>query len=137
MINPSLEQSDAAFVRSPQLREPPPTTTPTALDKTRQLGQQAISSADQARVPAARALQFVAASMHEAAPRMPGGDKVVKVVHRAAHSVNSTARYVRNHSVNAIGSDMLQKLRRNPEGAMLTALAVGFILGMAFSNEND
>jgi hypothetical protein len=136
VINPSLEESDAAFVRNPQLNEPPPSST-SSLDKTRQLGQQALSSIDHARLPAARVLQNVAASMHDAAPRMPGGDKVVKVVHRAAHSVNSTARYVRHHSINDIGSDLLQKLRRNPEGAMLTALAVGFVLGMAISNDND
>jgi hypothetical protein len=152
MPNPILDESEAAFVRDPHLAEPAP-ALPTAvkhngangslkavgkaLDKTKALAESAISSIDQTRRPAARVLQNVAASMHEAAPRMPGGDRVVRVVHNAAHGMNSTARYVRQHNLSRMASDLTRMIRCNPEQAMLTALAVGFIAGMAFSNNNE
>ena len=148
MINPISEESDAAFVRNPQTGPPPlPAETSVkhtlvdgagkALEKTKQMAESAVSSIDQTRRPAARMLQTVADSMHQAAPRMPGGDRVVRVVHNAAHGMNSTARYVRQHSVSRMATDLTRMVRSKPEHAMLTALAVGFIVGMAFSNNNE
>jgi hypothetical protein len=148
MVDPTLDESDAAFVRNPQLAEPLVTTDSStktklagtaekALEKTRSVAHSAIDSLDQGRKPAARILQNVAASMHDAAPRMPGGERVVRVVHSTAHGLNSTARYVRQHDVNRMGADLVRMIRVSPERSLLVALAAGFILGMAFSNHDD
>jgi hypothetical protein len=82
MIDPTINESDAAFVRNPQPSDhpalsPPGHTDPvdeasTAFEKTRGMADSAISSLDRGRKPAARMLQNVAASIHEAAPHMPG-----------------------------------------------------------------
>jgi hypothetical protein len=108
-----------------------------ALDLTREMAQSAITSIDQARGPAADALQSVAASIHEASHHMPGGERVVRIVHNASHGMNSTAHYVRQNDLGQMASDVTRMVRRNPERSLLMALAVGVFVGMAMGSTND
>lgn len=108
-----------------------------ALDTTKEMAQRAITSIDQARGPAADALQSVAASMHEASHHMPGGERVVRIVHNASHRMKSTAHYVRQNDVGQMTSDLTRIVRSKPERSLLMALAVGVFVGMAMSSTND
>lgn len=83
------------------------------------------------RENAAGGLDRVASSLHQNAESIPGGQKVARVAHGLAGGMESTASYLREHDLKAMGDDIISVARRHPTQALLSALVVGFLLGRA------
>lgn len=86
-----------------------------------QLGQQ--------RGNAAEGLDRAASTIHDRAESVPGGPKVVKMTHRIADGMESTASYLRDHDFKKMGKDVMDVSRRYPTQSLVAALAVGFLIG--------
>jgi ElaB/YqjD/DUF883 family membrane-anchored ribosome-binding protein len=110
-------------------------TAATAKEKASEVGRQATEQADARRGPAADALQNAAATVHEKAEALPGGETVKGVAHSAADKLESTAGYIREHDVTAMVSDVEGIVRRNPGPSLLIAAAIGFLIGRAFRED--
>jgi ElaB/YqjD/DUF883 family membrane-anchored ribosome-binding protein len=107
----------------------------TARQKVSDVGRQATDKIDEKRAPAADALQSAAATLHEKAEGLPGGETVKGVAHSAAEKLESTAGYIREHDVRAMLSDVEDIVKRNPGPSLLIAVAVGFLIGRAFRED--
>ena len=107
----------------------------TAKQKVSDVGRQATDKIDEKRGPAADALQNAAATIHEKAEDLPGGETVRSVAHSAAEQLESTAGYKREHDVRGMISDVEEVVRRNPGPSLLIAVAIGFLIGRAFRAE--
>ncbi|MDP9064862.1 MAG: hypothetical protein M3O06_03230 [Pseudomonadota bacterium] len=105
-------------------------------NKAAQLGQSATDKANEGRHAAAGGLASAAASLHDSADGLPGGERVSGLAHSAADKMSSAADYIKSHDVDAVMEDLQTLVKNNPVPAMLTAAAVGFLLGRLFSN-ND
>src|SRR5687768_3904869 len=86
---------------------------------------------DHQRETAAGGLNRMASTLHEKADRVPGGSNVVNFTHRVANGMESTATYLRDHDLAAVGQDALNVARRHPAQSIIGALAIGFLLGRA------
>ena len=66
---------------------------------------------------------------------MPGGEKVSSGARRTAEALEDAADYVRDQDVRAMLSDVRQAITRHPGAALLTAVAVGFLIARGLSRE--
>ena len=107
----------------------------TAKQKVTDVGRQATEKIDEKRGPTADALQSAAATLHEKAEDLPGGETVKSVAHSAAEKLESTAGYIREHDVRAMLSDVEDIVKRNPGPSLLIAVAIGFLIGRAFRED--
>jgi ElaB/YqjD/DUF883 family membrane-anchored ribosome-binding protein len=103
--------------------------------KVSDLGRSAVDKVEENRQAAASGLESAAATLHENAESLPGGDKVTGMAHATANKLNATADYVREHDVNNMMSDLEQVVKNNPGPALLAAAVVGFLIGRAFSHD--
>src|SRR4051794_36266248 len=85
----------------------------TAKDKASDLGRAAATKIDNSRETAATSLDTTAATIHEKADSLPGGEKVAGLAHSAADKLSSTADYVREHDVNRMMADVEQLVKAN------------------------
>ncbi len=104
-------------------------------EKVSNLGRQAAEQVDAKRGPAADTLEDTAATLHEKAEDLPGGEAVKSVAHSAAEKLESTAGYIREHDVSAMLSDVENVVRRNPGPSLLIAATIGFLIGRAFRED--
>ncbi|MBV9503241.1 MAG: hypothetical protein JO138_28030 [Acidobacteriaceae bacterium] len=107
----------------------------TAKQKVSDVGRQATDKVDEKRGPAADALENAAATIHEKAENLPGGETVRSVAHSAADKLESTAGYIREHDVRAMLTDVEDVVKRNPGPSLLIAAAIGFLIGRAFRED--
>lgn len=98
-------------------------------------GRRAAEQVDSKREPAANTLENAAATMHEKAESLPGGESVKSAAHTAAEKVQATAGYIRQHDVQSMLSDVENMVRRNPGPSLLVAAAIGFLIGRAFHED--
>ena len=98
-------------------------------------GRQAGDKIDEKRGPAADTLHSAAATIHEKAEDLPGGETVRNVAHSAAEKLDVTAGYIREHDVKAMLSDVEDIVKRNPGPSLLIAVAIGFLIGRAFRED--
>lgn len=84
---------------------------------------------DQNRAVAASGLEGAAATLHQRADQLPGGEKVTHFAHSAADKLNATAGYVRQNDLNNMKSDVEALVRKNPGPSLLVAAALGFFIG--------
>lgn len=105
-------------------------------DKVSQMSQTAADKIDDNRDGAAEGLEKAAATLHEKAEGLPGGEKVSELAHVTAEKLNSTAEYVREHDVRSMMGDVESLVRKNPGFSLLAAVAVGFLIGRAFSSSD-
>lgn len=103
-------------------------------DRASDMGQMAADKIDENRDATAEGLEKAAAALHGKADGLPGGEKVSDLAHMTAEKLNSTAEYVREHDVKSMLGDVKSLVRRNPGPSLLAAVAVGFLIGRAFSN---
>ena len=106
-----------------------------AKDKMAELGRSTADRIDQNRESAATGLESAAATLHEKADSLPGGEKVTNLAHTAADKISSTAEYVKRHDVNGMMADVEHVVKNNPGPSLLAAAVVGFLVGRAFSND--
>jgi len=106
-----------------------------AKDKMAELGRSTADRIDQNRESAATGLESAAATLHEKADSLPGGEKVTNLAHTAADKISSTAEYVKRHDVNGMMADVEHLVKNNPGPSLLAAAVVGFLVGRAFSND--
>jgi|SRR3954451_18963014 len=106
-----------------------------AKDKVADLGRSAAQKIDQNRGSAASSLENAAATLHQTAESLPGGEKVSNLAHTAADKLTSTADYVRRNDVNGMMSDVERVVKNNPGPSLLAAAVVGFLVGRAFAND--
>jgi ElaB/YqjD/DUF883 family membrane-anchored ribosome-binding protein len=109
--------------------------TTTAKQKATEAGRQATEQIDTRRGPTADALENAAATVHERAEDLPGGETVRSVAHSAADKLESTAGYIREKDVRAMLSDVENMVRRNPGPSLLIAAGIGFLIGRAFRED--
>jgi ElaB/YqjD/DUF883 family membrane-anchored ribosome-binding protein len=105
-------------------------------DKVSEMGQTAADKINDNRDVAAEGLEKAAMALHENAEGLPGGEKVSDLAHVTAEKLNSTAEYVREHDVKSMMTDVESLVRKNPGPALLAAVAVGFLIGRAFSSSD-
>ena len=105
-------------------------------DKVSDLGRTAADKIDENRDAAAGGLDKAAATLHEKAESLPGGEKVASLAHATAEKLSSTADYVREHDVNRMMADVETLVKNNPGPSLLAAAVIGFLVGRAFSS-ND
>ena len=105
-------------------------------DKVSEMGETAADKIDDNRDAAAEGLEKAAAALHEKAEGLPGGEKVSDLAHVTAEKLNSTAEYVREHDVKSMMTDVQSLVRKNPGPSLLAAVAVGFLIGRAFSSSD-
>lgn len=68
----------------------------------------------------------------------PVTDKVSELARTASDKVSSAATYVRDTDANKMLNDVKVVVKNNPVPSMLTAVAVGFLIGRAVtSSHND
>jgi ElaB/YqjD/DUF883 family membrane-anchored ribosome-binding protein len=107
----------------------------TVKQKAAEAGRQATEQIDTKRGPTADALDDAAATVHERAENLPGGETVRSVAHSAADKLESTAGYIREKDVRAMLSDVENMVRRNPGPSLLIAAGIGFLIGRAFRED--
>ena len=105
-------------------------------DKVSDLSQTAADKIDDNRGAAAEGLEKAAAALHQKADSLPGGEKVSDLAHVTAEKLNTTAEYVREHDVKSMMGDVESLVRKNPGPSLLAAVAVGFLIGRAFSSSD-
>ena len=105
-------------------------------DKVTDLGHSAADKINENRDAAAGGLDKAAATLHDKADSLPGGDKVTSLAHATAEKLSSTADYVREHDVNRMMTDVGTLVKNNPGPSLLAAAVIGFLVGRAFSS-ND
>ena len=106
-----------------------------AKDKVADLGRSAAQKIDQNRGNAASSLENAAATLHQNAESLPGGEKVSNLAHTAADKLTSTADYVRRNDVSGMMGDVERVVKNNPGPSLLAAAVVGFLVDRAFSND--
>ena len=98
-------------------------------NKLTEFGTAAASKIDQNRAVAASGLEEAAATLHQRAEKLPGGEKVTHFAHSAADKLNATAGYVRQNDLNSMRSDVENLVKKNPGPSLLVAVALGFFIG--------
>ncbi len=97
--------------------------------KLTEFGTAAAGKFDQNRGAAASGLEGAAATLHQRADQLPGGEKVTNLAHSAADRLNATAGYVRQNDLNSMRSDVEDLVKKNPGPSLLVAAALGFFIG--------
>jgi ElaB/YqjD/DUF883 family membrane-anchored ribosome-binding protein len=94
-------------------------------DKASQFGSTVSQTMDRQREYAAKGLDRAASSLHE------GVGSAAKAGHGLADGMSTTASYIRDHSFTDMSNDVMEVCRRHPLQAILSAAALGFLVGRA------
>ena len=94
-------------------------------ERATQFGSTVSQTVDRQRENAAKGLDRAASTLHE------GTGSAAKMAHGLADGMQSTASYIRSHSVGDMGSDVGELCRRHPVQALISAGVLGFLLGRA------
>jgi len=94
-----------------------------ARDKATQVANSVAESANRQREKAAKGLHKAASVIDSAGPRAS------EAAHKVAQGLDGTASYLEDHGLSDMGDDVLGVFRRYPAQALLSSLAIGFLLG--------
>jgi hypothetical protein len=101
-------------------------------ERAAQIRDEASETIDRQRRSAASGLDRVASTIHEKAEHIPGGArKAADMAHSVARGMESTASYLRGHDLTDMRADLMNLSRRYPTQSLLSALAIGFLVGRA------
>jgi len=100
-------------------------------EKAGEVGSTVSETVGRQRENAAGGLDRVASTIHENAGSLPGGQKAARAAHSLADGMESTASYLREHDFKTMGDDLMGVCRRHPAQALISALAIGFLMGRA------
>jgi hypothetical protein len=76
-------------------------------------------------------LDRAASTIHEKAGSLPGGQKAANAANRLADGMESTASYLRDHDLKDMGNSVAGICRKYPVQSLLSAVAIGFLMGRA------
>jgi hypothetical protein len=94
-------------------------------DRATQLGTTVSQTVDRQRETAAKGLDKAASTLHD------GAGSAARVAHGVADGMQSTASYIRSHTIGDMGSDVGDLCRKHPVQALISAGVLGFLLGRA------
>ena len=94
----------------------------------------AADTADQARSTVAAGLSAAAGSIDDKAEK--GANRASRAAHRTANALSTSADYIRDNSVREMMDDAMDVVKNNPGAALVGAVAIGFLVGRAFSWRN-
>lgn len=94
----------------------------------------AADTADQARSTVAAGLSAAAGSIDDKAEK--GANRASRAAHRTANALSTSADYIRDNSVREMMDDAMDVVKNNPGAALVGAVAIGFLVGRAFSSRN-
>ena len=103
--------------------------TAKAKAKAEQWTESASETADRQRENVSSGLERAASTLHEKATNIPGGPRAVSAVHRFADGMETTASYLREHDFADMRDDVINLCKRYPVQSLVSAVAVGFLLG--------
>ena len=95
----------------------------------------ATEAQERGRSAAAGGLDSAAEALHSGADALPSGGKVSAAAHSAADALASGADYLRGHDLQDMVDDLVEVVKNNPGPALLGAVALGFLMGRAFSRD--
>src|SRR5436305_14490909 len=104
-----------------------------AKTKASEYGRVASQKNDQGRISTASGLETAANSLRSSA--QTGGQAISQFANTAADKLQTTASYMREHSVGQMYGDVEHVVRRNPGPSLIAAAAVGFLLGAALRRD--
>ena len=93
------------------------------------MGRRAADKAEQVRAGTADGMNTAADALHEKTDRVAGA------AHSAADALETSAAYIREHDLRSMMIDLMEVVKNNPGPALLSAVAVGFVVGRAFSRD--
>jgi ElaB/YqjD/DUF883 family membrane-anchored ribosome-binding protein len=105
-----------------------------AKSRAAELGRKGTETADQARSSAAAGLSAAAGAIEEGA--VEGSKRARRAAHATANALSSSADYIRDNSVRDMLDDATDVVKNNPGVALLGAVAIGFLVGRAFSSRD-
>jgi hypothetical protein len=94
-------------------------------ERATQIGSSVSQTVDRQRENAAKGLDRAASTIHE------GAGSAARAAHGVADGMQSTASYIRSHSLGDMGSDVGELCRKHPVQALISAGVLGFLLGRA------
>jgi hypothetical protein len=100
-------------------------------ERAEQIRNEASETIDRQRQSAASGLDRMASTIHEKAEHIPGGRKAADMAHTVARGMESTASYLRGHDLADMSEDAMNLCRRYPTQSLISALAIGFLVGRA------
>jgi ElaB/YqjD/DUF883 family membrane-anchored ribosome-binding protein len=98
-------------------------------DKAAQMANAAAETAARQRENAAKGLHRAASAIHDNADRITG--RASDAAHKVAGGIDTTATYLEEHNFSDMGKDVMDICRRHPAEAIITSLALGFLVGRA------
>ena len=99
-----------------------------------ELGRKGADTADQARSSAAAGLSTAAGALEDGANE--GGKRARRAAQATANALSSGADYLRDSSAREMVDDAMGVVKNNPGVALLGAVALGFLVGRAFSSRS-
>ena len=99
-------------------------------DKANELAHAASESAGRQRENAARGLHRAASAIQDNAGKL-GNGRASDAARKVAGGIDSTAAYLEEHDFADMGKDVMNVARRHPAEAIITSLAIGFLVGRA------
>jgi len=101
-----------------------------AKGKASQLANAASETAGRQRESAAKGLHRAASAIQDNAGKL-GSGKASDAARKVAGGIDSTATYLEEHDFADMGQDVMNICRRHPAEAIITSLAIGFLVGRA------
>jgi len=99
-------------------------------DKASQLANSASETAGRQRESAAKGLHRAASAIQDNADKL-GSGRASDAARKVAGGIDSTAAYLEEHDFSDMGKDVMNIARRHPAEAIITSLAIGFLVGRA------
>ena len=103
----------------------------TLKDKASQVTSTVSDTVGRQRENVAGGLHRVAATIHDKAGSLPGGQKAADAANSLADGMESTASYLRDHNLRDMGDSLTGICRKYPVQSLVSALAIGFLVGRA------
>jgi hypothetical protein len=100
-------------------------------DKASQVASTVSDTVGRQRENVAGGLDRVASTIHEKAGSLPGGQKAADAANSLADGMESTASYLRDHNLKDMGDSLTGICRKYPVQSLVSALAIGFLVGRA------
>jgi len=101
-----------------------------AKEKASKLADDVSESAGRQRENAAKGLHRAASAIQDNAGKL-GSGRASDAARKVAQCIDSTASYLQDHDFNDMRKDVMDVCRRHPAEAILSSLALGFLLGRA------
>jgi hypothetical protein len=99
-----------------------------------ELGRKVTDSADRVRISTADGLSSAADVVEDGASK--GGKQARRAAHATANALSRGADYLRDNGARDMVEDAMDVVKSNPGVALLGAVALGFIVGRAFSSRS-